>query len=163
MHAGDDGKLFILTTDGKYYEGNPKTGVVSLIAQTTLPLLGNNLRGDMASCVKHKEHHDYHREAEESDDNDSDNDTGDEEIAVKVLPNPVGGDEVTVFVNSQEQTSVELRVMDVSGNVNRTIKESLIKGDNQLRVPVKNLKSGMYAIVVVFPSGRTSATKFIRL
>ena len=53
--------------------------------------------------------------------------------------------------------------MDVSGNVNRTIKQSLIKGDNQLRVPVKNLKSGMYAIVVVFPSGRTSATKFIRL
>ena len=93
----------------------------------------------------------------------NDNDAGDEEIAVKVLPNPVGGDEVTVFVNSQEQTSVELRVMDVSGNVNRTIKQSLIKGDNQLRVPVKNLKSGMYAIVVVFPSGRTSATKFIRL
>jgi len=161
MHAGDDGKLFILTTDGKYYQGNPNNGVVSLIAQTNLPLLGNNLRGDMASCVKHKEHHDYHREAEESDVNDSD--AGDEELAVKVLPNPVGGDEVTVFVNSQEQTSVELRVMDVSGNVNRTIKQSLIKGDNQLRVPVKNLKSGMYAIVLVFPSGRTSATKFIRL
>jgi hypothetical protein len=161
MHAGDDGKLFILTTDGKYYQGNPNNGVVSLIAQTNLPLLGNNLRGDMASCVKHKEHHDYHREPEESDVNDSD--AGDEELAVKVLPNPVGGDEVTVFVNSREQTSVELRVMDVSGNVNRTIKQSLIKGDNQLRVPVKNLKSGLYAIVLVFPSGRTSATKFIRL
>jgi hypothetical protein len=63
MHAGDDGKLFILTIDGKYYKGNPDNGVVSLIAQTTLPLLGNNLRGDMASCVKHKEHHEYHREA----------------------------------------------------------------------------------------------------
>ena len=165
MHAGDDGKLFILTTDGKYYQGNPNNGAVSLIAQTDLPLLGNNLRGDMASCVKHKEHHYYHREAGEiaENNNDSDNDAGDEELAVKVLPNPVGGDEVTVFVNSPDQTSVELRVMDVSGNVNRTVKQSLIKGDNQLRVPVKNLKSGMYAIVLVFPSGRTSATKFIRL
>jgi hypothetical protein len=99
----------------------------------------------------------------ENDDSDTHSDASDEELAVKVLPNPVAGDEVTVFVNSQEQASVELRVMDVSGNVNRTIKGSLIKGDNQLRVLVKNLKSGMYAIVIVFPSGRTSATKFIRL
>jgi hypothetical protein len=163
MHGGSDGKLFILTIDGKYYQGNPKNGIVSIMAQTNLPLSGNNLRGDMASCVKHKEHHDYHREESERNDNDNDNDAGDEELAVKVLPNAAGGDEVTVFVNSQEQTPVGLRVMDVSGNINRTIKPSLIKGDNQVRVPVKNLKSGMYGIVIVFPSGRTSATKFIRL
>ena len=163
MHAGDDGKLFILTTDGKYYQGNPDNGVVSLIAQTALAALRQQFTGDMASCVKHKEHHEYHREAGENDDSDTHSDASDEELAVKVLPNPVAGDEVTVFVNSREQASVELRVMDVSGNVNRTIKEALIKGDNQLRVPVKNLKSGMYAIVIVFPSGRTSATKFIRL
>jgi len=56
-----------------------------------------------------------------------------------------------------------LRVMDVNGNVNKTIKQSLIKGDNQVRIPVRNLKSGMYAVVLVFPSGKTNATKFIRL
>jgi len=163
MHAGNDGKLFILTTDGKYYQGDPHSGVVSLVAQTSLPLSGNNLRGDMASCVKHKEHHYFHREAGENAENDTDNDAVDEELAVKVLPNPVSGDELTVFVNSQEQTTVELRVLDVNGNVNKTIKQSLIKGDNQVRVPVRNLKSGMYAVVLVFPSGKTNATKFIRL
>jgi hypothetical protein len=46
--------LFILTVDGNYYKANSGTGTVSLVTQTSLPLLGGNLRGDMASCVRKK-------------------------------------------------------------------------------------------------------------
>lgn len=45
------GTLYLLTTDGKYYSGSVGTGVVSLITQTTLPLISGNLRGDMAACI----------------------------------------------------------------------------------------------------------------
>jgi hypothetical protein len=50
------GSLFILTTDGNLYKGNIAGGTnsVTLITQTALPLLGGNLRGDMASCIGRK-------------------------------------------------------------------------------------------------------------
>jgi hypothetical protein len=159
MHSDQNGMLFILTIDGKYYRGNPHNGKISLITQTSLPLLGNNLRGDMASCVPSNNAYQYYQR--EMQENDKDDDI-EEESTVKVSPNPVTSGEVVISVNSAEQTPVELRIMDANGHVTRTGKHSLIKGNNLLRVPVRNLQSGMYAVVLVFPSGRTSATKFIR-
>lgn len=161
MHSDQNGMLFILTIDGKYYRGNPNNGKISLITQTSLPLLGNNLRGDMASCVRSNNPLQYYqREMEQNDISDNNIDEG--ESTVKISPNPVTGSEVVISVNSVEQTPVELKVTDANGNVTRTGKQSLIKGNNTLRVPVRNLPGGMYAIVLVFPSGRTAATKFIR-
>jgi hypothetical protein len=161
MHADKNGQLFILTIDGKYYRGNPNNGKVMLIAQTDLPLQSNNLRGDMASCVAPQNNH---REGEGDDDGDDlFHSFDDDDSPIKVLPNPVNGDEITVIVNSAIQTSVELKIMDVSGHVNSVNRQMLVGGDNQLKVPVKNLKNGMYAVVVIFPSGKTSATKFIRM
>ncbi|HXB95125.1 MAG TPA: hypothetical protein VNU70_08200, partial [Puia sp.] len=51
LYFGNDSSLFILTIDGKYYKANTTSGMISLVAQTSLPLLNGNLRGDMASCV----------------------------------------------------------------------------------------------------------------
>ncbi|HXB05657.1 MAG TPA: hypothetical protein VNW04_01040, partial [Puia sp.] len=54
LYFGSDSALFILTTDGKYYKGDVNTGMISLVAQTALPLENGNLRGDMASCTGRK-------------------------------------------------------------------------------------------------------------
>jgi len=55
LFFSDDGSLFILTTDGKYYKGDVNTGSIHLVAQSVLPLLNGNLRGDMASCTGKKQ------------------------------------------------------------------------------------------------------------
>jgi hypothetical protein len=158
MHADKNGQLFILTIDGKYYRGNPNNGKVMLVAQTDLPLQSDNLRGDMASCVAPDNNH-----REGDDDDDTFNFFDDDDSQVRVLPNPANGDEITVTVSTKEQANVELKIMDMNGHLNKVQKQLLVNGDNQFRVPVKNLTSGMYALVVVFPSGKTSATKFIRV
>ena len=170
MHAApDNGKLFILTTDGKYYTANPHNGVVTLVAQTTLPLLGNNLRGDMASCVKST--HKHHGDGDDDDDDDDDhgdNDDGDRGIAgngsfVKVLPNPVTGSQLVVHITVPEATTVELQVLTTDGFLSQSLKKTLVKGDNEVPLQVGALKHGMYAIVLRYPSGKTTTTKFIRL
>jgi hypothetical protein len=160
MHGDKNGQLYILTTDGKYYRGNPNNGKVHLVAQTTLPLLGNNLRGDMASCIKdeHVEHHDG-----DDDDHDHDRVFVDDDVSVGIAPNPVTASDAMVFVNVSAATDAELRVVDVNGSVGPTIKSRLAKGDNEVRVPVRGLKSGMYAIAVAFPTGKTVTVKFVRL
>ena len=166
MHAGGDGKLFILTTDGKYFKADPHNGVVTLIAQTSLPLLGSNLRGDMASCVPHDEHHhgDGHGDGDDDDDDDGDRTiiAGDESYA-KVLPNPVNGGDAIIYLEVAEQSNVEMQILTSEGNVSQSIKKVLVKGENQIRIQTTDLKPGMYAVVFRFPSGKRITTKFIRL
>lgn len=52
LFIGPNRHLYILTTDGKYYQADTQTGQVILVTQTSLPLENGNLRGDMASCQK---------------------------------------------------------------------------------------------------------------
>jgi len=163
MHAGENGKLYILTTDGKYYRGNPDNGVITLVAQTSLPLLANNLRGDMASCIPG-----HHGEGHGDGDDDDDDDDGDKAVAagepfVRIWPNPVTGNEAIVDVTVPAQTAVDIQVITVDGNLSKSIKRVLAEGDNQLRIDVKDLKQGMYDVVLRFPSGKTTTTKFIKL
>jgi len=160
MHAGENGKLFILTTDGKYYKANANNGVVTLVAQTTLPLSGSNLRGDMASCVPRDEHH--HGEGHDDDDGDRTIFAGDESL-VRILPNPVNGGEAVIYIDVPEQTNAEIQILTAEGNLSQSMKKVLAKGENQIRMQTKDLKPGMYAVVFRFPSGKTTTTKFIRL
>ncbi|HLZ89699.1 MAG TPA: hypothetical protein VKQ52_20740, partial [Puia sp.] len=82
LFSGDGGNLFILTTDGKFYKGNVSNGEIRLITQTALPLLGNNLRGDMASCVQKSDRDD--------DDHDGQNDNdGSRTEDLTIAPNPI--------------------------------------------------------------------------
>ena len=175
MHADQNGKLFILTIDGKYYRGNPENGKINLVAQTTLPLLANNLRGDMASCVKklEREHHPpHHGDNDGDDDDDDDDDYGrhasnglviDANSSMRVAPNPVNSDEVVVYVTMQEPATVVMKIVDMNGDQIQSNKQVLVKGDNQVRLQVRGLKSGMFAVVMTYPSGQTGTVKFIRL
>jgi hypothetical protein len=162
MHVGEDDKIYILTTDGKYYRGNPNNGLITLVAQTTLPLLANNLRGDMASCVR-RSHHDDDREGDDELSDDERIPDAEENVLMRVSPNPVSGTEVVVSVNIPAQTTVELQVLDMNGNSTRSERRVLVAGENRLRVSTVGLRSGTYAVILVFPSGNTTAIKFVRL
>lgn len=171
MHADEDGNIFILTIDGKYYKANPNNGNITLVNQTTLPLQGNNLRGDMASCVggKEKDDDDHHHHHGDGDDDDEygryvDND----EFAaggrgLRVGPNPVNVDEMTLFINTEDQSPAEMRIVDANGNTMQMRRLSLARGINQVRVLVRDLRPGIFAVVIVYPSGKTSTVKFIRI
>jgi len=82
---------------------------------------------------------------------------------VRIWPNPVTGNEAIVDVTVPAQTAVDIQVITVDGNLSKSIKRVLAEGDNQLRIDVKDLKQGMYAVVLRFPSGKTTTTKFIKL
>lgn len=161
MHADSEGNLFILTIDGKYYTANPVNGVITEVAQTGLPLLSNNLRGDMASCVPKSKNGNHGR--------DDDGSSWDEDPGVAmqagmwIAPNPVEGNELSLNVHSLEQSDVELRIIDANGKLIQTRKISLARGENQFKVQLIRPGKGMYAAVLVYPSGRTSTSKFIRM
>ncbi|GGA91596.1 hypothetical protein GCM10011511_13690 [Puia dinghuensis] len=159
LFSGDDGGLFILTIDGKFYRGNVSTGEITLITQTALPLLGNNLRGDMASCVP-KINND--NDDEDDEDQDAQNDrTGDG--GMKIAPNPIQTGRMNLSVNAGENARVRLQIIGSTGVPLQTRNLNLVSGANQFRLDVTSLHQGVYTVILLFPSGRVNIAKFIKL
>jgi hypothetical protein len=144
----DNNTLYILTTDGKFYSGNVSTGVISLVGQTTLPLLGNNLRGDMASCAGASQ---PPRQDVAGDD------------VVRITPNPAHGNQATVSVQSSVNTRIRLQIMDASGTHKLSAIFKLTPGSNQFTLNISGLPQGFYSALVLHDSGKRSIIKFLRL
>lgn len=164
MFASGNGKVYILTIDGKLYKGNPENGSIRLVDQTELPLLGNNLRGDMASCVKKKHPNSHHNWWDNDHDYDKPGNLLDDQgnNSMRISPNPVNTGEVTVFVDADETGSAELQLLDMNSNVTIRQKWILVKGANQLKLNTTHLASGVFSAILVYPSGKTSVIKFIK-
>lgn len=146
LYSDNSGALYILTTDGKFYKGNVQTGVISLVNQTTLPLQGGNLRGDMASCIGATPAASQGSQDEAS-----------------ITPNPVNGSQAILSVLCNENVRAQVQVMDARGNRIRSITVNLIAGLNQCPINVAGLQRGLYSAVVIYPSGHRMVVKFIRL
>jgi len=146
IFSNDAGRLFILTIDGKFYMGNVHSGVISLIKQTTLPLIGNNLRGDMASCVKADDHGGNSSQA-----------------TLLIAPNPVTENQITVTINSDVNARVQLQIIGTTGNILQTKSVGLVTGMNQFQLDVSGLAPGGYSLIIRYPSGVIISGRFIRL
>jgi hypothetical protein len=151
LFSGDGGNLFILTTDGKFFRGNPRNGEIRLITQTALPLLGNNLRGDMASCVR------------KSDSTDDRQDNNNDDTRITVTPNPVQSGQINLSVTSQENARAKLQILSPTGVTLQIRELDLVTGANQFQLNVAQLRQGVYSVILIWPSGRVGITKFIRL
>jgi len=159
LYFGNNGRLFILTIDGKFYRGNVRNGVITLITQTALPLTGNNLRGDMASCVIKGFHH---RPGDEDDkDDDEDNNHGADRV--RIVPNPVKDNGIVVSINAEESARVQIQLMSSTGNTALTKTIFVEQGSNQIPMDISTLNKGLYTVVLTYPTGKITATKFIRL
>lgn len=164
MHSNNDGEIFLLTIDGKYYRANTNNGAITEVAQTTLPLLANNLRGDMASCVRQGRGHGDHENGHDDDDDDYWGRLSDESgRSLRVGPNPVTGDEIVLYVESDETGGADMRIVDANGNARQNRKLQLAKGSNQVRILVRDLQRGVFAMVLTYPNGKVSTVKFIRM
>jgi hypothetical protein len=147
LYSDNSGALYILTTDGKFYKGNVSTGVISLVNQTALPLQGNNLRGDMASCIG----------ATPAARQDAMADL------VRIVPNPVNGSQATISVQSAENVRAQVQIMDARGDFIRSLIVNLVSGANQLPLDVSRLQKGLYTAILVYPSGHRAVVKFLKL
>jgi hypothetical protein len=154
MFSGAAGDLFILTTDGRFYKGDPGTGEISLITRTALPVLGNDLRGDMASCVPRS----TTANVQSGVSNDADPNGG-----LHIAPNPVASGQITVSVNSQGNDQARLQIIGPTGSPLKTRNIQLIPGSNQFQLDVSQLNQGVYSVILYCTSGRVSTTKFVRL
>lgn len=166
LFSGDGGSLFILTIDGKFYRGNPNNGEIRLITQTTLPLLGNNLRGDMASCVpRGNNDNDHMGNGDGARDHDSqgDNDGRDKDGGMRISPNPVQSGQMNVSVNSQENAQARLQIIGPTGNPVQTRNIVLVPGSNQFQLDVSQFTQGVYSVILYFASGRVNISKFVKL
>jgi hypothetical protein len=155
LYSDENGRLFILTIDGKYYRANVHNGVIKLVTQTSLPLIGNNLRGDMASCVGRDEHRDL---AE-----DADGERPDNRDEIRVIPNPVKDNQMEVSVNAAENSRVQMQITGSTGNPVQTRTVMLSGGSNQFQVNLTNVRPGFYSIVLTYPTGKVVSAKFIKL
>lgn len=173
LFSGDGGNLFILTIDGKFYKGNTKNGEISLITQTALPLLGNNLRGDMASCIPRNKMDNDHPgmgEGEHDRDDHGDNDQGDNnnqgrdhDGGMRIAPNPIQSGQMSVSVNSQGNEQARLQIIGPNGSPVQTTNIVLVPGSNQFQLDVSQLTQGVYSAILFFASGRVNITKFVKL
>ena len=154
LFNGNAGALFILTTDGKFYKGDPATGEIGLITQTGLPLLGFNLRGDLASCVPATST--TNNPTVTGNDQDRDND-------MRVAPNPVQSGQVIVSVNSQGNEHGRLQVVGPTGSPLETKNVQLSTGSNQFQLDVSQLREGIYSVILYLESGRIVTRKLVRL
>ena len=163
LFSGDNGDLFILTIDGKFYRGNVSTGAISLITQTSLPLSGNNLRGDMASCVSKT---DRDREDGNNEDEDGDHDTQNDQAGdggLRIAPNPVQASQMNLSVNSTENARAKLQILSPTGVPVQVRELNLVTGPNQLQLDASQLRQGVYSVILYWATGRVSIAKFIRL
>jgi len=150
----ENGSLFILTTDGKFYQGNPQNGEIALITQTALPLQANNLRGDMASCVPA---------------NDTVNVTNSPQTAqagndeLRISPNPVQTGRMDLSINSTENARVKLQILSPTGVPIQVSQLNVITGANRFQLNASQFRSGVYSVILYYPSGRVSIARFIRL
>lgn len=147
LYSDNTGALYILTTDGKFYKGNVSTGVISLVNQTTLPLQGSNLRGDMASCIGATPAAGPAASAN----------------VVRVVPNPVNGSRAVLSVQCDENGRAQVQIMDARGNYIRSMIVNLVSGSNQVTLDVARLQNGLYSAIVVYPSGHRAVVKFLKL
>jgi hypothetical protein len=162
LFTGDGGGLFILTIDGKFYKADPGTGEISLITQTTLPLLGNNLRGDMASCVPKSKIDDDHPGAGESM-HDRDDEGREHTDGMRISPNPVQSGQLNVSVNSQGREQARLQIIGPAGAPVQTTNIQLVPGPNQFQLDVSQLTKGIYSVILYLQSGGVNISKFVRL
>ncbi len=124
-----------------------------------MPLTGNNLRGDMASCVGKGFHPLFGHEYEQGDDED-DNHGSDR---IRIIPNPVKENGILVSINAEESARVQIQIMSSTGNTVQTKTIFVEQGANQLSVDISTLNKGLYTVVLTYPTGKITATKFIRL
>jgi hypothetical protein len=160
LFSGDGGNLFILTTDGKFYRGNPHNGEIRLITQTTLPLQANNLRGDMASCVPGRD------STQDKDDDDDDNrgsQNNNNDGDMRIAPNPVQTSQMNLSVNSGENARAKLQILSPTGAPVQVRELNLVTGPNQIQLDATHLHQGVYSVILYWASGRVSIAKFIRL
>jgi len=147
LYFGMDSMLYILTIDGKYYKGNVQTGAISLVTQTTLPLLNGNLRGDMASCIGAMP-----TARQDQPDNPA-----------RIAPNPVSGNQVLVEVQADENVRVQVKIMDARGTYVKATAMDLAPGLNQFRLDLSGLRQGLYTAILTYPSGKRTVIKFIKM
>jgi hypothetical protein len=150
LFFGMDGILYILTIDGKYYAGNVITGMVSPITQTTLPLLNNNLRGDMASCVPALAGRISRSALSKTS-------------SIEAFPNPIRQNMLLLKIKPEKASrGSEIVITDSKGFVVLKKKADLIDGMNQLRVDISNLPKGLYILSTVDAQHNSTQTKFMR-
>ncbi|HVY73394.1 MAG TPA: T9SS type A sorting domain-containing protein [Puia sp.] len=161
IYTTENGRLFILTIDGKLYRGNVQTGNIRLVGQTGLPLQGGNLRGDMASCVG-RDGRKFH---DNGDDDDDDNNQGNnpQNAGLRIVPNPVYGDQVNVEIRYLRNSSAQLKIMNATGTVVISKSIELSPGVNRVRINVSDLQAGYYFLSVSNASGFRLSQKFLRL
>jgi hypothetical protein len=163
LFSGDGGDLFILTIDGKFYRGNVHNGQIQLITQTALPLLGNNLRGDMASCVPRKDRDRDDNDGDDDGDDRGKQDANNSEGGMHITPNPAQTGQITLSVNATENGTARLQIISPTGVPLQNRNLSLINGVNQVQLDVSQLHQGVYSVILFLASGRVSTAKFIRL
>lgn len=147
LYSDNSGALYILTTDGKFYKGNAGTGVISLVNQTTLPLQGNNLRGDMASCISATPAASQNVPAD----------------VIRIVPNPVNGSQTVLSVQCNDNGRAQVQIMDARGNYVRSMIVNLVSGLNKITLDVSRLQRGLYSAILVYPSGHRAVVKFLKL
>jgi len=67
---------------------------------------------------------------------------------INVYPNPTQ-DELHVDVNATENAVVELKLMDMSGRVVRTVQTNIVEGINYISLNLGDLANGVYSLVMV--------------
>jgi predicted carbohydrate-binding protein with CBM5 and CBM33 domain len=67
------------------------------------------------------------------------------ETLVNMYPNPVQN-QLTVEVNTPKATAAELRIMDATGRVVRTVVMNLSEGLNETEVSMEGLADGVYLL-----------------
>jgi hypothetical protein len=110
-------------------------------------LQGNNLRGDMASCIS---------AAPAARQDASAN-------LIRITPNPVNGSQAILSVQSDQNVHTQVQIMDARGNYIRSLILNLVSGSNQLPLDVSRLQKGLYTAILVYPSGRRAVVKFLKL
>jgi len=159
LFSGDGGNLFILTTNGKFYRGNPHNGEIRLITQTALPLLAHNLRGDMASCIPGRDT----AQDEDGDDDNRGSQNNNNDGDLHITPNPVQASQMNLSVNSGENARARLQIVSPTGVPVQVRELNLVTGPNQVRLDATQLRQGVYSVILYWASGRVSIAKFIRL
>ncbi|MBL7774239.1 MAG: T9SS type A sorting domain-containing protein [Chitinophagaceae bacterium] len=80
---------------------------------------------------------------------------------VEVYPNPIQN-ELTVAINSKENSTYKLDVLDISGRVLIHSEQTVLAGSNQLHVPVRQLTKGAYVLKVYDANGLFHTEKLIK-
>jgi hypothetical protein len=65
-----------------------------------------------------------------------------------VYPNPVNGNMLTVHVHSDRNVDAQISILSSTSNKLTDLKQTLIKGNNTIQVPVGHMRNGVYMLVI---------------